>query len=136
MHRLEREADRMSRFRQGAVYVQISGAITSLITWFTTHEPRLLGAATAALAGAAVARLGARRWAARARWYAETEHWAANIEDAPTVRLFPGFEKWFNRQIQTWPGVLRLLAVPFAVLVFVLVFRDQVSAWAGPFITK
>ncbi|MFI6510083.1 hypothetical protein ACIBCT_20965 [Streptosporangium sp. NPDC050855] len=134
MHRLEREADRMSRFRKGAVYIQISAAITLLITWFTTHEPRLLAAATAALAGAAVARLGARRWAARARWYADTPDWAERIDEAPTVRLFPAFEKWFNAQARTWGGVARILAVPFVVLVLVLVFRDQVSAWARPFI--
>ncbi|WP_433358673.1 hypothetical protein [Streptosporangium sp. CA-115845] len=72
-----------------------------MITWFTTHEARLIWAALGALTGAAVSLVAARRWAARTRWYAETLDWAERIDEAPTVRLFPRFEAWFNAQVRT-----------------------------------
>ncbi|GAA4209053.1 hypothetical protein GCM10022252_75000 [Streptosporangium oxazolinicum] len=132
MHRLEREADRARRWRQGAIYVQLSGAFTSVMTWFNTHEVRLVWAALGALAGAAVSWWAARRWAARTRWYAATPDWAERIDEAPTVRLFPALDEWFNAQTRTWGGVARIVAVPFVLLVLVLIFGDTIPTIYQP----
>jgi len=105
------------------MYLQISGVVSSGSTWLATHEARLIWAALAATLGAGGCWWGARRWAARARWYAETPDWAHRINEAPTVRLFPALEEWFNAQTRTWGGTIRILAIPFVVMLSVLIFR-------------
>lgn len=76
--------------RAGLFLVPLAFAMASIATWWTDDDPqRYWQSALVTTALVAVSWIRHRRYAARARWFAETPHWWERTEEAPTLLTFP-----------------------------------------------
>lgn len=86
---LEYEAKRRAKYLRGARITQLGTSAIGLLLYVEHAETRYAATMLAGIVGSYIAHLSAKRWQARADWYAKTADWKEKLQDLPDIRTFP-----------------------------------------------